>query len=186
MCKRCGSPQHYNLSICSICKSYRRFYIDEICYIGIYKGPLKTMLSLYKFDKIKAYADIFAKILHEKMLLKGWDIDAVAYIPMTGKERRSRGFNQSRYLAFKISKLLNKPVEDYLIKVKETLPQRELNRKERLKNIKGAFALSTVKPQKKVLLIDDVMTTGATLNEAARILKKGGAKEVYASFIARD
>lgn len=109
-------------------------------------------------------------------------------VPMHIKKKRKRGFNQSEEIAKLISKSTNIPLSTTLIKTKKTKPQMELNRIERIKNIKDCFAVKDKKEilNKKILLLDDVYTTGTTMNECAKILKESGAKEVWGLTIARE
>jgi ComF family protein len=110
-------------------------------------------------------------------------------IPLSKRRLRWRGFNQAEELAKELSKYLKIPlISNCLIKTRETLPQVELSEKERKENIKEAFYLRDQNKisGKKILLIDDVYTTGSTMEEAARVLKKAGAKEVWGIVVARE
>lgn len=109
-------------------------------------------------------------------------------IPLHKKKLKIRGFNQAEELAKELSKFLKTPIfEDVLIKIKQTPAQVELKKEERLKNIKGSFFCQ--KPEvakgRKILLVDDIFTTGSTLEEGSLTLKSAGAKEVWGIVIAR-
>ncbi|GAI27128.1 unnamed protein product [marine sediment metagenome] len=109
-------------------------------------------------------------------------------MPLDKKRLKRRGFNQAEEIAKVLSEILDIPlINDALLKIKETLPQVKLSEKDREENIKGIFLCQ--KPEKiknkKTLLVDDVYTTGSTMEEAARILKKAGAKEVWGIAVAR-
>jgi len=109
-------------------------------------------------------------------------------IPLTKKRLKWRGFNQAEEIGKIVSKSLNIPlVYDVLIKIKENSPQMKLNAAEREKNILGVFACKNEEKiqGKKILLVDDVYTTGATMEEAAKVLKTAGAKEVWGLVVAR-
>lgn len=109
-------------------------------------------------------------------------------VPLDKKRLRWRGFNQAEELAKGISKFLNIEIlNNILIKTKETLPQVELSDEERKENIKGAFACQNQEKIKgrKILLVDDIYTTGSTMEECARVLKKAGAKEIIGIVVAR-
>jgi ComF family protein len=109
-------------------------------------------------------------------------------VPLEKKKLKWRGFNQAEELAKEFSSFLQIPlISDCLIKIKETLPQAELSGKEREENIKGVFMIRNQKKVlgKKILLVDDVYTTGATMEECARVLGKAGAKEIIGLVIAR-
>lgn len=109
-------------------------------------------------------------------------------IPMHIKKKRKRGFNQSEEIAKLISETTGIKLSTTLIKIKETKPQMELNRKERLENIKNCFTIIDKKEieNKTILLLDDVYTTGTTMDECAKILKENGTKEVWGITIARE
>jgi len=110
-------------------------------------------------------------------------------IPLHKRRLRWRGFNQAKEIAKELSVFLKIPVlDDILIKEKETHPQVNLSEKERKENIKGAFIVKNEEKikRKKVLLVDDVFTTGATMEEATKVLKKSGAKEIWGIVVAKE
>ncbi len=110
--------------------------------------------------------------------------DAVTYVPMTRKDRRERGFNQARILAREVARTAHLPLRRLLVKTRETSAQRLLTARDRHENLRGAF-----RPipfwYSRVLLVDDIYTTGATVEECARALKQGGAEYVAALTVAR-
>lgn len=112
--------------------------------------------------------------------------DCMVYVPMTASATRKRGYNQSQLLAKSISARTGIPVCNALEKVKKTKEQKTLSLREREENLRGSFSVidTAAVRGKTVLLIDDVMTTGATVNEVAIRLKKAGAAEVYVAVIA--
>ncbi len=115
----------------------------------------------------------------------GWikerGIQAVVPIPLSGKRRRQRGFNQAELVARKVAKRMNLPVYGrLLIRTRDTKAQKGLNDQERKNNLKRAFKTRKNKVQlNHILLIDDIYTTGSTMNEAAKELKRAGAEQVY-------
>jgi ComF family protein len=115
--------------------------------------------------------------------------DLVLPVPLHFRRLRERGFNQSGLLAGELARKLRVPVSfDVIVRKNRTLPQTRLNRRERLKNVKGAFELAGARKvrDRRILLVDDVFTTGTTLSECARTLKsKGGASEVHAITVTR-
>jgi ComF family protein len=115
-------------------------------------------------------------------------IDMVMPVPLHRKRLRQRGFNQALLLAHRMSEQYGIPlVFDNLERVRPTRPQVELSGEERVKNVTGAFALRFPKKveDKHILVIDDVFTTGATMNECAGVLKSAGAEQVTACTLAR-
>jgi len=109
-------------------------------------------------------------------------------IPLTMKKERKRGFNQAKEIAKELSNKLELPlIDDVLLKIKETLPQVDLEENLRIQNPKGSFLVKNEHKimGKKILLVDDVYTTGSTMEECSKILRDAGAKEVWGVAIAR-
>ncbi len=132
------------------------------------------------------YESIIQKELFMNLIKDGnW---IIASIPLSDSKLRKRGYNQAEILAFELSKRLNIPRKNLLKRVKDTKSQFKLTKKEREKNIKGAFKLihNSEFIIQNVLLVDDVVTSGATLLEASNILKRNGAKRVIGLTFARD
>jgi len=110
--------------------------------------------------------------------------DVVSYVPMNRVDRRARGFNQAQLLATGLAKRLGLPLMALMVKEHKTLPQAGLSARERRENLRGAFHL--IRSGKgNVLLIDDIFTTGSTVEACAHTLKSGGYKEVFALTVAR-
>lgn len=109
-------------------------------------------------------------------------------VPLHPKRLRWRGFNQSILLAREVSRAYSVPMDPFsLRRVRETPPQTELNEEERRRNVRGAFALAPGRSieRRNVLLVDDVYTSGATVNECVRTLRKSGARKVFVLTLAR-
>ena len=124
-----------------------------------------------------------------KLIFQNKENSLLAPIPLSKSRERWRGFNQATLLANELSRFLKIPLlNNNLIKIKKTQPQVELKREQREENIKGAFKLKN--PQKvrgkRIFLVDDVFTTGSTMEECARVLKKAGGKEVWGIVVARE
>ncbi len=170
-----------------------------------YENPiLKEMIHLFKYQSVeslkKPLAELIINYLKKENLIDKFSARKNNFIlvpiPLTLKRKLSRGFNQSELLAEEIGKFLNCPVINLLKRKKFTSPQAEISDwQKRKENISGAFRLSTSyphfyrfpKPIKtiKIILVDDVATSGATLEEAARVLKQAGVKEIYGLVIAK-
>ncbi len=163
-----------------------------------YKEKALTKKLIYQFKYqpyLKDLAETLASILIEHFIKTGkntneiWGNSVLIPVPLDKKKLKIRGYNQSEELAKELSKVLQIPViSDNLIKIKSTKPQMELTKEEREKNLEGVFAVSdTAKfTGKKVFLVDDVYTTGSTMQECAKILKESGAKSVCGICIARE
>lgn len=127
---------------------------------------------------------IFQSLLSEQLLSR---IDIITYIPMRKRDILRRGYNQTKLIAKELGKLTDKPCRPLLKKTRDTSQQKTLGARERRENMKGAFSPCKVKTfaGKSVLIIDDVCTTGSTLNEAANVLLNSGAASVGASVFAK-
>ena len=155
----------------------------------LYEGTLKELIHLFKYKGKTALAKICARLMINYIKENPEIVyaDLITVVPLHKKRLREREFNQSLLLANLISKAFNLPAVNTLEKIRKTKYQNELLKGERLKNLKNAFRVSP-KAQicmRKVLLIDDVMTTGATLAECANTLLEGGAENVTCFTLAR-
>lgn len=164
------------------------------------KQLTKKIIHQFKYQPyLKDMAKTLASLIIEHLILSGkntdeiWENSILIPVPLDKKKFRIRGYNQSEELAKELSKILKIPVVlDCLIKTKSTKPQMELNKIEREKNLLGAFEIKCVKSDlthfknKKIFLVDDVYTTGSTMQECAKILKQSGAKSVWGICIARE
>lgn len=148
----------------------------------LYEEPYSTALKRFKFHSkpggLQGFAYLTVKASRERF--EGKDFDAVTCVPMTRLAVLKRGYNQSEELARACAKLMALPFEPVLEKYRSNAPQRTLNRSRRMKNVRGVFRIrkSHSVTGKRYLLIDDVITTGSTLGECARVLKTGGCSEV--------
>ncbi len=158
------------------------FFSKAICF-GIYDGTLSEAINLFKFHGIKRLSRPLGELLLE-FNISG--IDAIVPVPLSVGGLRNRGFNQSLLLAKAVSDDTGIPlIMDGLRKQTETPPQVGLPAKDRTKNLKGAFMATKQFNDKRVMLVDDVMTTGATANECSRQLLRSGAAEVVVMTLAR-
>lgn len=178
------------LGICSKCKSEikRVHQQEEIMAYGYYGGVLKKLILNLKYHKSfiagKVLADLLCQIIIEKKL----SIDCICYVPISKDSLKKRGFNQCSVLAKNISRILDIPVIDCLVKVKETKEQKLLGKEERMKNILDAFEIKNKEKlfKKNILLIDDVYTTGATINECKKNIEKCNINKIYLLTIAKS
>lgn len=161
----------------------------DSCYYGAYYNRfIKKMLHHFKFnDKAYLYRPL-GELLVETILRNSLDkeIDIVFYVPLHRRKKAKRGYNQSELLANYISNKLELPLSHKLIKNKSTKEQHRLSKIERQSNLKDSFKLKNREEVegKTILLIDDLITTGATLEECAKILKEAGANKVIGLCLA--
>ncbi len=163
-----------------------------------YENPiLKEMIHRFKYQSVeslkKPLAELIIAYIAKEFLTDKLANSVLVPIPLTLKRKINRGFNQSELLAKEIGKFLNCPVINLLKRKKFTSPQAEISDwQKRKENISGVFCLSTSYPHFyrfrkpiKIILVDDVATSGATLEEAARVLKQAGIKEIYGLVVAK-
>lgn len=144
---------------------------------------MRASVSRFKYKNRREYADFYVQELLQTCgpAIENWKPDVLIPIPLHKSRRRRRGFNQAELVAKGIGRELGIPVlSDGLIRTKKTVPQKELSDLERKQNLKNAFQLKRNDVRlKKVLLIDDIYTTGSTIDAAAAILLESGVEKVY-------
>ena len=162
-----------------------RLYFDRAISACAYEGVIKEIIHSFKYrHKIKLgnfLAGLMTDFIREYRLPLT-QCDYIIPIPLSLTRLREREFNQAQIIAAKISESLQIPLLNNALKrVRHSRPQAELSREERLNNLKGAFAANNkeIINGKNILLIDDVLTTGATASEASRVLKEAGANSVF-------
>jgi len=173
---------------CEACKNKN---LDRILSATAFKGIAKEAIHKLKYGHLEELSLPLTLLILNYLQNIDCQINndfIVIPIPMHPKKKRRRGFNQSEEMAKIISKSTGIPLSTTLIKIKETKPQMELNRIERIENIKNCFIVRDKKEieNKTILLLDDVYTTGSTMEECAKILKENNAKEVWGLTIARE
>ena len=154
---------------------------DKIISVIPYYGFMKKKILQYKFQNAKYMAPVFAEILLAKIKKHNLRCDLIVAVPISNKRLKERGYNQSDLIARYLSNFAKiQYKKDVIIKIKNNLRQSELDIHERKENVKDAYSIKNIEivNGKKVVLIDDIYTTGATLNECAKVLKNAGAKEV--------
>lgn len=145
-----------------------------------------NVIHSFKYQGMQESAYEFGKMLGKKLSADNFiDYDAVIPLPIHHARKRERGYNQAYYISLGVSELLNIPTEDNFVKrVRYTTTQTKLNAEERHKNLANAFKASDKVINKRLLLIDDVLTTGSTLNNCAAALKIAGSSYIDAATIA--
>lgn len=178
-CDKCGRATLSPKGECDSCRG--KHEVDKSRSVFVYGGSIASAIRKLKYSSAKYLAEVLAPYLKTACIAEFFAPDVIGFIPMTERAEYERGYNQSRLLAEELGKLLDCSVEELLVKTKETENQASLGYEERMKNLKGSFKATEKKPikDKRVLLVDDVLTTGATSDEAASVLKKAGAKSVY-------
>ena len=191
-CQICAYPFEFQgLSLlCAKCLTKRPSF-DKAVVLFRYNHILRKIISSLKYRDQTFLAKKFARLLFDKAKSEIADCDLMIAVPLHVKRLRKRKFNQAILLAKNLLKFAPDKnfITDFLVRIKDTKPQVELKKKERENNLKNAFAVNAKYLKevrgKKILLIDDVTTTGATFENCAKILKKHGAKKVVVLAIAK-
>lgn len=176
------------LKECPACVS-KNYYFDRAIGCIEYSDISKKIVFAFKYKDKTFMSNIIAKIMREKLLTQNIRYDYILYVPLHKKRERKRGFNQSRLIARKLGKLENKQVLDCIYRKKNTNKLFKLKNKERLKEVKNAFDFYNninLCKNKNILIIDDIFTTGSTVNEISKMLKKVGVNKIYiCTFLTR-
>ncbi|MHC1741130.1 MAG: ComF family protein [Anaerolineaceae bacterium] len=185
ICQTCGAPQS-SKGICPNCKTSPPPF-TAIRSWAEFEGPLREALHRLKYKSDLALGYEFSIPLKKIVLALGWDIDVVIPIPISKSHKKTRGYNQSACIARPLAYALHKPIlETAVFRTKETKSQVELSREERFKNLQSAFlGISAKLLNMKVLLVDDITTTGATLISCSEALKQAGCSQIYCLTVAR-
>jgi ComF family protein len=198
LCTLCGRPfldTSGDDHLCGKCLARRPHFTyarSWACYPSDSDGehPLREVVQRFKYGRKVALGKPLGRLMAAdcRESFRERALDVIVPVPLHRKRLRWRGFNQSVVLAREIGKLWKVPVDPFiLLRSRETPPQTQLSEEERRKNMQRAFSVNTVKSieGKTLLLVDDVYTSGATVNECSRALKRGGAKEVCVLTLAR-
>lgn len=200
ICFKCSEESDSNISLCNRCILNLNYsntvneYILENQYIlkcysvSFYSSVIKDMILKLKYKSNFEAGEALAYLMYNKLQKINSNIDFITYVPMFKKDEKKRGFNQSKYLAKEISKLANIEMRDFLIKTKNTKDQIGLSKEERNNNIKNCFQSIDKKmiKNKRILLIDDVITTGSTVVECVNMLKQANCKEIIVLTVAKS
>lgn len=183
VCCACGKPLTDEcMEYCMDCSSSGHEFRQGKA-VFCYQGPVRDMLYRYKYSNRRDYTEFFAR--EAARLYAGWikrcGIQAIIPVPLSKKKRRRRGYNQAELFARRLAGLLNLPCEaKLLVRARDTAPQKKLSRGERKNNLKNAFKITeNIVKLDRVLLVDDIYTTGSTIDAAALVLKQAGVREIY-------
>jgi ComF family protein len=187
ICPRCGRPQPDG-TLCHDCRDWRAA-IDGIRSPFRFEGVIREAIHQLKYGNLRALAPVLAGLLYVYLKDNPIPVEVFVPVPMHQKRLRERGYNQSTLLARELAKLTGLPVgDDCLVRQRHTPPQaRTASVQERKSNIADAFACGDSAPQgRQVLLIDDVATSGTTLDACAAALKAVGAVSAWGLTVARE
>ena len=208
-CERCVTKiEYFNDQVCPYCEQpsvygfthprcQKAFGLDGMFTLAHYCGPVREAVRKIKYRSSFAICEDLAGLIAEKYHYK-YAFDYFVPIPLAPKRQRERGFNQAEKLARELARYLFETkvvgsetrgkkleVRNWLKRTRETKPQFGLGYLERQKNVREAFAVATSYAPQAICLVDDVSTTGSTIFECAKVLKRAGAKKVWAICVAR-
>lgn len=181
LCKKCGRPVKTEEEYCQDCRR-EQHYFSEGRSIFSYGEMWRQSLVRFKYYGCREYGDFYAKVMsiYGKKYLERWRPQLIVPVPLHPRKKRNRGFNQAAYLAERLSGFCGIPWrEDVVRKVRNTRSQKKLNAAKRRQNLKNAYQVTADITGLSVLVVDDVYTTGSTMDAMAQCLLEAGAKEVY-------
>lgn len=183
--KRCVGCRTSGLYICHNCRAQVLVNSQSLAYEGVVRQVIKEI----KYRGSYAMASELVELWVDKCSGSTRQLDSdtvVTAVPMWGPKQKKRGFNQAEVVARELARSLRLEYQDLLIRTRSTRPMYGLTRGERFDNVRGAFELKRgVSLPSKVVLVDDVWTSGATMRECELVLKKGGTKLLQKVAIAR-
>lgn len=188
VCKKCGKQlENMRAEYCMDCSRKTHFYEQGKALLS-YQGDVKLAIYRFKYSNKREYAVFFGKAAAEHY--KRWalerKIQVIVPIPLHRKRRKSRGYNQAELFAGELGKEWGIPVDTQLLyRVKNTVPQKELTEAERKNNLQNALKTSVnIVQYDYILIVDDIYTTGSTIDTAAKVLLQAGAKKIFFCCIA--
>jgi ComF family protein len=197
LCRVCGEKLFSSVAsgddgaLCGMCRRAEPRFRRAVAY-GAYEGALRDLIHLFKYKGTKPAGRLLGSLLNQAVAAMALPASLVVVpVPLWSGKRSARGFNQAEaiartFMSFQTSSSiqLNTTI---LVRTRETASQTGLTRHQRRANVRGAFAV--LKPEKvkgrSILIVDDVMTTGTTAGECARVLRRAGAKQVFVATVAR-
>lgn len=169
-CKLCGTEIGYG-EICLECEK-EKYYFNKGLSILEYNQDSKKLILNFKYNKKTYIGYYFAEMIYDRLKLEeDFKFDYITFVPSFKKKKKMRGFNQSEIIAKYLSKFTNIPYGKVVKKIKNTKEMKKLDKKHRKKALKNSFkAIDSNVNFKNCLLIDDIFTTGTTLNECAKVI----------------
>ena len=174
-CAKCSKPIEYQEQIVCFDCSKKKKHFEKGWALFLYKEPIASAIHKFKYRNKRDYGILLAKEInkHYEKIIKEYQFDVIIPVPIHNKRFKVRGYNQAMVIAKVIGSFNNITVNELIIRCKNTKPQKELSDKERYKNLKGAFKLKERNNTfNKILIVDDIYTTGSTIDTCAKLLKE--------------
>ncbi len=183
-CGRCSGIMERGS--CTICGSREFYPVKNIC-VAEFSGVMKEIIESYKFAGRRSLRERIAGAVVQQVDLKGLDVDLLTSVPVSRKKKWERGYSHSGEIGRTLACVLKRPHRELLYEKRNRGGQKFLGYRERFLKIIDRFGVKRGADisGKRILLVDDIFTTGATVNECARVLREGGAKDVFSLTIAR-
>lgn len=193
---RCSGCARLGTLLCPQCRNAFQPYpiqsermptsLANVTILYLFNGPLRQVVHHYKYRSVRRLAQPLGQLMAEQWQQRKHPIDAIIAVPLHHTRQAERGFNQAEELARVIAGVLHVPLlEGGLVRVRATAQQARLDAQARARNMRGAFAWQSTAPPAHVLLIDDILTTGATMGACAEVLGTAGAQYVSGLALAR-
>lgn len=181
-CKKCGKQlNEEETEYCADCRVTKHIYNAGIAAF-LYDDIISKSIYRFKYHNRRTYAQYYGQAIFKKYekQIRRWDADVIIPVPVHEKKLIKRGYNQAELIARELGKCLGMDVDGcYLQRIVDTKPQKEMARNERKKNLENAFKIcDNVVKYNKIILVDDIYTTGSTIDECAQVLIEGGATTV--------
>jgi ComF family protein len=160
--------------------------LDEVRIAYVFGGPLRSAVHQLKYRRARRVAVPLGQLMATSLAATPLGVDALVPIPLHAERLAQRGYNQAAEIAHALGREWNLPVVDGLARVRATEQQAKLNSRERAANVQGAFRWVAAPPPTRLALVDDVLTTGATMNACAEALRLAGAARVCGLALARS
>lgn len=182
VCTRCGIEIYSKSNLCLECKSSQRHFKRALSCFN-YAPPITDLIFRFKYGDEVYLGEYMAFFMTNKIIEAGIDFDIIIPVPLSEQRYKLRTFNQAEILAHHIADNLHKQLNTKcLLRIKDTQTQTHLSHSQRQENLKDAFRVEdkSIVKGKKILIVDDIFTTGATCDEIAKVLTKSGSNDVYA------
>lgn len=182
-CEQCGQPSVSGT--CEVCADITRGF-DQCQSFALYQPPLSKAIVQLKYSARGGLGDALAEHLIDRIQELDWQFDLILPVPLGSARRKNRGFNQAEKLTIPLRKFYRLPRADaWIAQQQETVSQVGLNREARRANVELAFQASPAVKHKRILIVDDVIATGSTIDACGQTLRRAGASYIYGLTLAR-
>jgi ComF family protein len=160
--------------------------LDGVRVAFVFASPLREVVHQFKYRRVRRLAQPLGRLMAAHLAAQPLAIDAVLPVPLHHERLAERGFNQAEALALEVARVLDRPLARGLERMRVTEQQAHLDARQRADNVRGAFSWRAATPPRRLLIVDDVLTTGATIGACAEALREAGAEAVYGLALARS